>query len=464
MEGHNEKSFFHIVSFSMFSDIKGPVPVYCYPDSISETIQVEIAMKSVSLLMGEAVYQAGLSNDLKFFGILPFPDLNYIGLTYFFLIPDETARGKSKAATVTIVVKEADHEFIYNNIHTLRILLDKTRVKLRKHYELTNIRRFLDTLRFDITRLYRHFEVSTPRSRMKIVLAGLDNSGKSSFLESVEKEYPESFADTDISGGKEAESNPILRIIPQEWDFGGQKNYRTNYFKNAAFYLNDVDLLYYFIDTQDLIRLDESMQYLSEILHTLENFKNYPIIQIVLHKYDPKLEKSDQLTKKISNIQSTLLKLYSKWDLKIFLTSIKDCSSISKCFSYGYSRLSPDATRFTKYMKTFVKKLNGNVAVLLSNNGLIIGEYCSNSDWYELVDNIRVDMLDMFRTGEDSPDIPQYYHSLQMDGVQLIFYRIVIDSIEFFILFDSKNDKKKNEKLVKKLKKKVAPLIQSYLD
>ena len=77
--------FFHIISFSMFSDVKGPVPVYSYPESISNETQVEIAMKSVSLLMGEAVYQAGLSDDLRYFGILPFPDLNYVGLTYFFL-------------------------------------------------------------------------------------------------------------------------------------------------------------------------------------------------------------------------------------------------------------------------------------------------------------------------------------------------------------------------------------------
>ncbi|MHA1111318.1 MAG: ADP-ribosylation factor-like protein [Promethearchaeota archaeon] len=463
MKDQRQKSFFHIVSFSMFSDVKGPVPVYCYPDSISETTQVEIAMKSVSLLMGEAVYQTGLSNDLKFFGILPFPDLNYIGLTYFFLIPDVNARGKSKAATVTIVVEESNHHFIYDNIHTLRILLDKTRVKLRKNHEQTDIKRFLDTLRFDITHLHKNSEFSTPRSRMKILCAGFDNSGKSSFLKSIKMEFPELFADSGIQMSPAKEKTPFLSFIPLEWDFGGQGNYRTNYFKNAALYLHDIDLLYYFIDIQDLIRLDESMQYLSEILHTLENFNNSPIIQIVLHKYDPELEKSDQLTQKISSIQSTLLKLHSKWDMKVFLTSSFDASSISKCFSYGFSRLSPNTDKFTRHIKKFVKRLNGHVAVLLSNNALIIAEFCSSSNWHELVDNIRVDMLNMFRTGENNQKISQPYHSLQINGVQLIFYRMLIDSNEFFVVFDSENDKNKNERFVEKLKKGISPLIRSYL-
>ncbi len=463
MKDPQQKSFFHVVSFSMFSDVKGPVPIYCYPDSISEATQIEIAMKSVSLLMGEAVYQAGLSNDLKFFGILPFPDLNYIGLTYFFLIPDEEARGKSKAATVTIVVEESNHHFIYDNIHTLRILLDKTRVKLREHHELIDVKRFLDTLRYDIERLNRGSEIFTPRSRIKLLLAGLDNSGKSSFLKLIKKEFPSIFADFTTIMSNNIQQKPNLSIIPFEWDFGSDGNYRTNYFKNAALYLHDVDLLYYFIDIQDLTRLDESMRYLNEILHTLENFKNSPIIQIVLHKYDPDLEKPDHLTQKISNIQSTLLKLHSKWDMKVFLTSSYDNSSIHKCFSYGYSRLSPNTVMFTRHIKKFVSRINGHTAALLSSNALVVAEYSSNSHWLNLVSDIRLDMLNMFRIGDDMKEKSQNYHSLQIDGVQLIFYRILIDSNEFFMIFDSKNDQKKNERLLEKLKKKISPLIRSYL-
>lgn len=463
MKDPQQKSFFYVVSFSMFSDVKGPVPIYCYPDSISETTQIEIAMKSVSLLMGEAVYQAGLSNDLKFFGILPFPDLNYIGLTYFFLIPDEEARGKSKAATVTIVVEESNHHFIYDNIHTLRILLDKTRVKLREHHELTDVKRFLDTLRHDIERLNKSSEIFAPRSRINLLFAGLDNSGKSSFLKSIKKEFPSIFADFSRNLDKITAQKPNLSIIPFEWDFGSHGNYRTNYFKNAALYLHDVDLLYYFIDIQDLIRLDESMHYLSEILHTLENFKNSPIIQIILHKYDPDLEKPDHLIQKISNIQSTLLKLHSKWDMKVFLTSSYDSSSIQKCFSYGYSRLSPNTAIFTRHIKKFVRRINGHAAVLLSSNALIIAEFCSDSHWQDFLSDIRLDMLNMVRIGDDKHETSQNYHSLHIDGVQVIFYRILIDSNEFFMIFDSKNDQKKNERSLEKLKKKISPLILSYM-
>ncbi len=464
MEEQTHDTFFHILSFSMFSDVKGPVPVYCYPEALSESTQVEIAMKSVSLLMGEAVYQAGHSDDLKFFGILPFPDLNYIGLTYFFLIPDEQARGKSKAATVTIVVKESHHHFIYDNIHTLRILLDKTRVKLRKHHEIPDIKKTLDALRLDITKIHEEAHETSPHSRLNMVFAGLENSGKSSFLKAIQKDYSDLNDIPPTKGTAQMEKDLLLDINALEWNFGGQGDYRNNYYKNATLYLNDVDLLFYFIDIQNFDRLEESLRYFSEILHTLDNFKNSPLIHIALHKYDPDLEKTESLDKKISYVQSTLLKLHSKWDLKIFQTSIFDKSSINECFSYGFSRLSPNGSKFANHIEKFVKKLNGHVGVLLTHNALILGEYSSGSDWHELVGNIRTDMLEIFRNGEKSYQISHPYHSLQLNGVHLVFYRISIGSHEFFLLFDSDKEKKKIEKSVNQFKKKITPLIQSYLD
>ena len=57
-------------------DNEGPTPKICYPEDLDYSHQLLIAMKSISLLMGEQVYQEGLRFDtIKYFGILPFPDL-----------------------------------------------------------------------------------------------------------------------------------------------------------------------------------------------------------------------------------------------------------------------------------------------------------------------------------------------------------------------------------------------------
>ncbi len=61
------------------------------------------------------------------------------------------------------------------------------------------------------------------------------------------------------------------RILPfnaLEWDFSDHGDYRTNYVKYATIYINDVDLLYYFIDIQDYDRIEVVAIYYGTISST----------------------------------------------------------------------------------------------------------------------------------------------------------------------------------------------------
>jgi len=70
-------------------DEKGPTPRVFWPNDLEEKSGLLIAMKTISLLMGDSTYQNGEGTaGVNYFGILPFPDLKLNGLTYFFLIPD----------------------------------------------------------------------------------------------------------------------------------------------------------------------------------------------------------------------------------------------------------------------------------------------------------------------------------------------------------------------------------------
>ncbi len=435
-----DQEFFHILSFSMFSDVKGPVPVYCYPKSVPESTQVEIAMKSVSLLMGEAIYQAGLSNDLKYFGILPFPDLNYIGLTYFFLIPDDNARGKSKAATVTIVVKDSNHHFVYNNIHTLRILLDRTRVKLRKNPELPDIHQILDTLRLDIISIFKSPRYQTIRPRKKIVISGLNNVGKTSFLQAIPQELQ-------------------LDITPIEWDHEGLSDYREKFYKNAKRHLPDTNLLIFLIDTQDNDRFNEMLGFLSKTLSTLENFKNFPFIQIVFHKNDPKLNSSEDRSLKCNEIQKIIEKLHPNWNLRFCTISTFDRNSIVNCITTSLAYISPNTTIYDDSIKWFVQRINGHFAVLLMKNGIIISEIAINSDWLNLIHDLKPDILDVIANIEEENN-RDFYHSLIIDSVNIIIYKFQLGPMELYYLFDSNKQKKEIERFLKKIKKKLYPLIE----
>ena len=83
-----KKEIIKSVVFSLF-DADGPSPIVYWPEDLDESARLLIAMKTISLLMGDSVYQNGTTIEgINYFGILPFPDLKLNGLTYFFLIPD----------------------------------------------------------------------------------------------------------------------------------------------------------------------------------------------------------------------------------------------------------------------------------------------------------------------------------------------------------------------------------------
>ena len=101
------------VVFSLFDD-DGPNSKVYWPNDMDESARLLVAMKTISLLMGDSVYQNGTETEgINYFGILPFPDLKLNGLKYFFLIPDPNARGNAKAATITVLIYKDNKIFFY---------------------------------------------------------------------------------------------------------------------------------------------------------------------------------------------------------------------------------------------------------------------------------------------------------------------------------------------------------------
>ena len=126
IEDNTNTNLIKAIVLSIF-DEKGPTPKIVWPSDLEEKAGLLLAMKTISLLMGDSVYQDSQGSDVgvNYFGILPFPDLSLNGLTYFFLIPDETARGQALAATITVLINEDDRVFFYENMKYLRIIIDK---------------------------------------------------------------------------------------------------------------------------------------------------------------------------------------------------------------------------------------------------------------------------------------------------------------------------------------------------
>ncbi|MHA1672491.1 MAG: ADP-ribosylation factor-like protein, partial [Promethearchaeota archaeon] len=232
------------IIYSVF-ETEGPTPIVSIPETIPIHNQLLISMKSISLLMGEQIYQEGKEiSTIKYFGILPFPDLFMTSLTFFFLISDEDARGQAKAATISLLINETYTSILYEQMKDLSVLIANSADKINKQ----TTKDFAYNLILD---LYEQIEVylqkvnapmSTERN-LKILFTGLDASGKTSYLRAIKQKFSE-LTNIKPTKGVERQEENILGQDIMEWDVGGQLKYRTNFLKQADLYLYDTNLLF----------------------------------------------------------------------------------------------------------------------------------------------------------------------------------------------------------------------------
>ncbi|MBD3353948.1 MAG: hypothetical protein GF364_20870 [Candidatus Lokiarchaeota archaeon] len=465
LRGIDKKSVIVIVEFSIFIDESGPTPIYCHP-KIEEEDQMDIAMKSISLLMGEGVYQNGYAyENVKYFGILPFPDINMVGITYFFLIKDPNARGKAKAATLTILVKEKDTNFLYENVKTLRVLLDRTAVKLQNPLPDNKVKEIMEDFREEL----EHFDLTDPTTnklikKMKIIFNGLDNSGKTSFLTNVQQRYSELIGIT-ATKGIQRQQRRLLGTDLLEWDFGGQENYRTNYFKNAEIYLSEVDLMFYIIDIQDEKRIEEAQSYLHQLLTTLDSFKQYPPIIIVFHKFDPDIQTDLDVLERINNYKKHIKDSYTKWVLKFFNTTIFDHWTIISAFSYGIAQLSPNREIFRKHLKWISRKMNASAGLLVAKNSIILSDYSENAVVGKFIELSESNFYNIFLKFEEFDILNDDFVVWEFGNINIVLKKFYIDRKEFFLLLQLKDIESlpKFDGYLSKFKNKIRPLIKNYI-
>ena len=162
----------------------------------------------------------------------------------------------------------------------------------------------------------------------KIMLIGLDNSGKSSILLSFkENTNLLSYFSLNPTKGLNIES----AVSPQSdmvlWELGGQTQYRDDYLKNFDKYLKDLDKVIYVIDIQDIERHDLAIKYLKDIMDALKESGIHVDLSIYLHKYDPNLSKKEKFKDVDKTITPELINKIEKlippdFSYNIYKTSI----------------------------------------------------------------------------------------------------------------------------------------------
>lgn len=168
----------------------------------------------------------------------------------------------------------------------------------------------------------------------KIVLMGLDNSGKTSIVLCLKGvKNLSSFSSIKPTRGYEIYKFNTLGSEFNIWDFGGQEQFREAYFKNFMEHIKGTSKLIYVLDIQDRERYDLSLKYLAKIITLLIENKLNLEFSLFLHKFDPDMEVinseikeeiAQPLIKKIENIipQSIPYQIFKTSIYTVFQKSI----------------------------------------------------------------------------------------------------------------------------------------------
>ena len=142
----------------------------------------------------------------------------------------------------------------------------------------------------------------------KIVLLGLDNSGKTSIVKCLKGiKNLASFNDPKPTRGHKINRFNMYGTNFSIWDFGGQSTYRDELFINFKSSIKETDKIIFVIDIQDQERYETSLEYLTKLNSLIQKHQIVVELSIFLHKYDPDLE---SIAKEIN--EETIEKLINK--------------------------------------------------------------------------------------------------------------------------------------------------------
>jgi len=395
-----ESSIIKGMVFCAFDKL-GPQPIYMFPQpieieelankqkddnakkifKISLRDYTQMAIKNISLLIGDgAVYNKDIVTLKKYqyFGIIPSPDLQLTSLTFFHFIDTEFTEIPI-ASAFCILIDEKKRSFLYNNINRLKNIV----IDFFSEFDKKITTEFLpqEQVESDFKSLLKKIIIiertpSTPISsqrKMKILFAGLDNSGKTSFLLSVDRKFSKLIG-LSPTRGADVSSIEALGATIFLWDLGGQKKYHERYLNKAQIYLFEADLLFYFIDIRDKDRFEESIEYLKNMIEALAQLEQTTPIIYILSKGDSDIIESKEIKSNIKTVTSKLAKLSPDRPPKIYITTLFQIFSILRAFSSGIAKLSPNRNLIEHNLREFSSATGASLIFLLSSDGLVLAE------------------------------------------------------------------------------------------
>jgi small GTP-binding protein len=273
---------------------------------------------------------------------------------------------------------------------------------------------------------------------IKIIIAGLDNAGKTSIITALNKKYDFHKDIISLTPTIKVEYHAMTFLNKKTifWDMGGQEKYRKQYREKQDLYFAGTDLILYIIDIQDEKRFDTSLEYLDMILETFKtNEMDVPLI-VSFHKFDPDIRNNDQVVDNINYLREIILKRYPSFKILFQQTSIYDIISIIQLISYGLSVFDEKFFDLSDLLENYLEEFNSKALIVFDKNGIIISEFYNDviepEIYIELLESIKDHLFLLKRMQEESYEFDYNFSNI---GDELLSYlhKIQFDSQSFFV-------------------------------
>ncbi len=484
-------------------DKLGPQPIYMFPKPIkgkdlgSENEEkivgkglkkslrdyMQISIKTLSLLLGDGTLfnkDSAMLKQYQYFGVIPFPDFHLTALTFFHFVEVKFDEAPL-ASAFCILVDENQRGFLYNNINRLKNIVidffnqfDKIITKVFKPQGQVE-RYFKSLLKKIITIEQTPSTPITSQRKMKILFAGLDDSGKTSFLVSIDRKFSKLIG-LKPTRGADVSSIEALGATIFLWDLGGQKAYHEKYLNKAQIYLFEADLLFYFIDIRNKARFEESIEYLKNIKKALAQLEQATPIIFVLSKGDPDIIDSKEIKNNLKVIKNELAKISLDKSPEIYITSVFQIFTILRAFSSGIAKLSPNRDLIEHNLHTFSSKTDACLALLLSNDGLVLAEYYTpeamkitkmqkSEDLLNVFEVVAPQFAMLFKIFSKYKAAEKDEAIFKVSNSVILFKKIKVLHYDMFILFllDNENTKEKINQNIQDFLDRTQDLLIRYI-
>lgn len=264
-----------------------------------------------------------------------------------------------------------------------------------------------------------------PARQRKLVFTGLDNSGKTSIIKSLENER---FIKSELKPTTFIERSTFTFLDYEivQHDLGGQQKYIIKYLEHPDKYFDNTDVCIYVIDVHEIARLGESLKYFEEVLDVFQRLGSHPRVYVFFHKAETALEGNLDAATRIETLQERISAINKdRFPLAFDVTTIYDPWTIKAAFSTIMHDLYPDRTLVEKTIKEMAGRLGADCLGVLDKRIIMLAHHASSPSQKEMI-QLAAPYLFTFQSsmGRFKGAGGQARMKVEMEGYDLLFVEV----------------------------------------